>query len=84
MIDGGKIPFYRKNDYDALRTAVRTCPRIDYAKARIVRIRDTLSLNEFEVSEPLAETLKTIPQIEILSEPYELQFDAEGFMEDFV
>jgi len=84
MIDGGKIPFYRKNDYDALRTAMRTCARIDYAKARIARIHDTLSLNEFEVSEPLAESLKSIPEIEILSEPYELQFDEEGFMEDFV
>lgn len=84
MIDGGKIPFYRNNDYDALRTAVRTCPRIDYAKARIVRIHDTLSLNEFEVSEPLAESLKTIPEIELLSEPYELAFDDEGFLEDFV
>ena len=84
MIDGGKIPFYRNNDYDALRTAVRTCPRIDYAKARIVRIHDTLSLNEFEVSEPLAESLKTIPEIELLSEPYELAFDEEGFLEDFV
>ena len=84
MIDGGKIPFYRNNDYDALRTAVRTCPRIDYAKARIVRIHDTLSLNEFEVSEPLAESIKTIPEIELLSEPYELAFDEEGFLEDFV
>ena len=84
MIDGGKIPFYRKNDYDALRTAMRTCARIDYAKARIARIHDTLSLNEFEVSEPLAESLKSIPEIEILSGPYELQFDEEGFMDDFV
>ena len=71
------------NDYDALRTALRTCPRIDYAKARIARIRDTLSLNEFEVSAALAESLRDVPDIEILSEPYPLQFDEEGFLEDF-
>ncbi|MBR2844371.1 MAG: DUF2088 domain-containing protein [Solobacterium sp.] len=84
MIDGGKIPFYMNNDYDALRTALRTCPRIDYAQARIARIRDTLSLNEFEVSKALAESLKDMPDIEILSSPYQLQFDEEGFLEDFI
>ena len=83
MIDGGKIPFYMNNDYDALRTALRTCPRIDYDRARIVRIRDTLSLNEFEVSQPLAESLKDVPGVEILGDPYPLPFDEEGFLKDF-
>ncbi|MBR3036392.1 MAG: DUF2088 domain-containing protein [Lachnospiraceae bacterium] len=83
MIHGGKIPFYQNNDYDALRVALRTCPRIDYQKARIARIRDTLSLFEFEVSEALAEELKDVPGVEILSAPYDLLFDSEGYLEDF-
>ena len=83
MIDGGKIPFYQDSDYDALRVALRTCPRIDYARARVVRIHDTLSLNEFEVSEALAEDLSHVDGIEILTEPYELRFDAEGNLRDF-
>lgn len=83
MIDGGKIPLYQNNDRDALKVALRTCPRIEYDRARVARIRDTLSLNEFEVSEALAEELKGTPGVEILSEPYELQFDGEGFLSDF-
>lgn len=83
MIDGGKIPFYQDSDYDALRVALRTCPRIDYARARVVRIHDTLSLNEFEVSEALADDLSHVDGIEILTEPYELRFDAEGNLRDF-
>ena len=84
MIDGAKIPMYQNSDYDALRVALRTCPRIEYEKARVARIRDTLSLNEFEVSEALAEELRGAQGVEILSEPYELSFDEEGYLADFV
>ena len=83
MIDGGKIPFYQNNDRDALRVALRTCPRIDYAKAKVVRIRDTLSLDEFEVSEALAGELEGTEGVQILEGPYELAFDEEGFLKDF-
>ena len=83
MIDGAKIPLYQNNDRDALRVALRTCPRIDYDRARIARIRDTLSLNEFEVSEALLPELRGTEGVEILGEPYALRFDAEGFMADF-
>ena len=83
MIHSAKIPLYQNNDYEALRLVLKTCPRLDYPNARIARIRNTLSLDELEVSEALAEELKSNPQVEILSEPYELVFDDEGFLEDF-
>lgn len=83
MIDGGKIPMYQNNDFDALRLAIRTCTKIDYSKARIVRIKDTLSLNEFEVSESMLPELEGKERIRILSEPYPLEFDDEGYMKDF-
>lgn len=83
MIDGGKIPLYMNNDFEAIRLALKTCARIDYGKARIARIRDTLSLNEFEVSAALAEELKGLQDVEILSGPYDLKFDGDGFLEDF-
>lgn len=83
MIDGGKIPMYQNNDYDALRVAIRTCTKIDYNKAKIVRIKDTLSLNEFEVSESMIPYLAGKDDIEILSEPYALAFDEDGYLNDF-
>lgn len=83
MIDGGKIPLYQNNDFDALRLAVRTCAKTDCHKARIVRIKDTLSLNEFEVSESMMTDIADNDEIEILDGPYELQFDEKGNMKDF-
>ncbi|HIV25170.1 MAG TPA: hypothetical protein IAB71_05190 [Candidatus Scatomonas pullistercoris] len=83
MIDGGKIPMYQNNDFDAIRVAIRTCTKINYDQARVVRIRDTLSLNEFEVSESMRSEMESAADIEILSEPYELKFDDAGYLEDF-
>lgn len=83
MLNGAKIPMYQNSDYDAIRTAIRTCTKIDYAKARVVRILDTLSLNEFEVSESMLTELRDREDIDIISEPYGLQFDSNGNMEDF-
>ena len=83
MIDGGKIPMYQNNDYDALRLALRTCPRLnDYSKARIARIRDTLSLTEIEVSLPIIKDIENRPDIEIIGEPFDLEFDSSGNMKD--
>ena len=83
MIDGAKIPLYQNSDQDALRVALRTCPRIDYGQARIVRIRDTLSLNEFEVSEGMIPELLETEGVEIIGGPYAWQFDGEGYLKDF-
>lgn len=83
MIDGGKIPLYQNNDFDALRLAVRTCAKTDCHRARIVRIKDTLSLTEFEVSESMLADIADHDEIEILDGPYEQQFDEKGNMKDF-
>ncbi len=82
MIDGGKIPVYQNNDFEALRLAIRTCTKIDYSKARVARIRDTLTLDEIEISESLIDDVKDRDDVEILTEPYELKFDKDGYLED--
>ena len=82
MIDGGKIPVYQNNDFEALRLAIRTCTKIDYSKARVARIRDTLTLGEIEISESLIPDIKDRDDVEIISEPYDLKFDSEGYLED--
>ena len=83
MIDGGKIPMYQNNDYEAIRVAIRTCTRIDYKKARVVRIKDTLSLDEFEISESMLDMISDNEKIEIIGEPYQWNFDNEGYLQDF-
>ena len=84
MLSAGKIPVYQNTDYEALRLAIRTCTKLsDYSQARIARIRDTLSLSEVEVSEALLPDVMGRDDVEILSEPYELEFDDDGSMKDF-
>lgn len=80
MLNGGKIPMYQENDRDALRVCIRTCNDIDYKNPRIIRIKDTLSMESIEVSEAYYDECLNNPEIEILSEPHDMEFDADGFI----
>ncbi len=80
MLVGGKIPMYAETDREALMLAIRTCNNIDFKNPRIVRIKDTLTMEYIEVSEAYIDECKANPEIEILSEPYDIKFDEEGFM----
>ena len=80
VLHGGKIPMYVETDRDALFLAIRTCNGIDFNKAKVVRIKDTLNMEFIEVSESFYDELKDHPEVEITGEPKEIQFDAEGFM----
>ena len=76
MLSAGKIPVYQNTDYEALRLAIRTCAKLnDYSKARIARIRDTLSLSEIEISEALIPDVINRDDVEIVSGPLGLKFD---------
>jgi hypothetical protein len=50
-------------------------------ESRIVRIRNTLELTTIWVSETLLPEIKGNSQLEIKSEPFELNFDSEGALE---
>ena len=81
-IETGKIPPFLPNDRDAIAMALHTCGPIDPEKAKVVRIKNTLELENFWISESLGEIVKTDPElsqkVEILSEPREMQFDILG------
>ncbi|WP_088834126.1 lactate racemase domain-containing protein [Paenibacillus tyrfis] len=73
-----KIATTLENDMYAIKAAVKTCNILDYTQCRLVRIRDTLHLGEIEISVNLLEEAKLHPDIEILTEPYDLPFNSEG------
>lgn len=66
-----------KNDELALKAAVKTCNIFDFTKVKMVRITNTLELSEIEVSEAYLEEIAGNDMVEVMSEPYELQFDQE-------
>ncbi len=82
FLPGCRIPCFAENDREALRWAIRTCTGIDYSNARVVRIRDTMHMEEIQVSENLARELQSRDDVEILSEPFEIDFGADGYIKD--
>ncbi|MEM1525065.1 MAG: lactate racemase domain-containing protein [Nitrososphaerales archaeon] len=74
----GKIPVFLPTDRDAIQMALKTCGPINPEKARVVRIKNTLELERFYISEAMIEEAKANPNLEIIGEPEELQFDLLG------
>ena len=73
-----KIPIVMESDQEALKAAVKTCNALDNTKARIVRIKDTLHLEEIYISEAQLEEARANTSIELLSEAFEFSFDENG------
>ena len=73
-----KIPMVLKNDRLAIQAAIKTCNIADFRNVRLGRIKNTLEAHLLEISENLLNEVRANPSIDILSEPYELAFNAEG------
>jgi hypothetical protein len=62
----GGLPITLPTGRDAVATAVRVCGRADPAEARVVRIRNTLLLEELLVSAPLLDEVAANASLELL------------------
>ena len=78
-IQRAAIPLVTPNDRSAIETAVRVCGKPDPQQARIVRIRNTLSLEEMVVSANLVPSEK----LETIGEEFEFSFDNQGTIMGF-
>lgn len=76
--DGGAMPMVLKSDKLAVQAAIYTCSEMIGEEPRIVRIPNTSHISYIYISEALIEEAKTNPNIEILEEPKEFDFDGEG------
>lgn len=83
-IRGPRIPMVMDDDKKALQLAVKACCADDNKSLRIARIRDTLSLREIMVSESLLEDVRSNPNIEVISELKELEFDENNNLAGFI
>jgi len=70
-----RIPITLESDRECIRVALEKLPS---GSARIIRIRNTLFLDELRVSENLLPALRENPCIEIVGEVKPMQFDSEG------
>ncbi|MFQ5711441.1 MAG: lactate racemase domain-containing protein [Candidatus Geothermarchaeales archaeon] len=74
----GKIPIFLPTDRDAIQMALKTCGPIKPGEARVVRIKNTLELERFYISEAMMGEAEANPNLEVIGEPKELLFDILG------
>ncbi len=79
----GKIPMTLEDDKLAIQTAIRTLNGVDKDHVRMIYIKNTLSLETVLVSEAYWEEVQKRTDLEILEQPRELNFDADGNLLDF-
>jgi hypothetical protein len=73
-----RIPVICESDREALEAALETLGELDPAQARIVRIRNTLRLEEMEASEAFTKEINARDDLEALEGPRPLSFDTAG------
>ncbi len=73
-----KLPMAFETDSEAIRAMLSSLPDADPTKARLVRIRDTLSLGTLEVSAALATEVEAHPALEPLGQAEPMRFDKSG------
>ncbi|MDQ0338297.1 hypothetical protein J2S00_001081 [Caldalkalibacillus uzonensis] len=82
VLEGAKLPLIMNNDKEAIIVALKTCNRVTPERAKIVRIKNTLELNEIYLSEAYLHEIRSQDKITILSEPGEMRFDEQGYLLD--
>ncbi|MFC4401904.1 lactate racemase domain-containing protein [Gracilibacillus xinjiangensis] len=66
------------SDRTAIQAAIKTCNILDFTKARVVRIKNTLEIGEIEVSENMLADVESNDNLTKLTDLYDLEFDENG------
>jgi len=77
------IPMVAPDDRAAIITALRVCGQPDPLQARIIRIKNTLSLGEMDISSRLVQELGAAQNPESFSSFFPLTFDANNQLTPF-
>jgi len=75
ILDSGVIPIYSNTDKEAILICLKTCHGIDLDHSRVVRIKNTLEMEEIYVSEALYESIKDMDGIDYIAGPFPMEFD---------
>jgi hypothetical protein len=83
-LEKASIPMYFETDQEAVQVALGSTGLTPPDRSRIVRIKNTLQLDEVEVSEAYAEELEQKSDLEIQEGPYPMFFDSFGNLPAFL
>ena len=68
------------NDREAIQLAIKTLVRVIRGQERIVRIKDTLSIETISVSEPMLPEVEKHPDLSILENLQPFGFQENGIL----
>lgn len=77
-LEKAAIPMYFATDQEAIKVALGSIGLIPYEQSKIVRIKNTLQLDEVEISAAYLRDLKNRPDLEIIAGPRPFSFDSHG------
>jgi hypothetical protein len=83
MSERGKIPITLATDRDVIAAALNSCWLVPPEKAKVIRIKNTMALDQFYISESLIKEVKKIPNIQFLNQLRKLSFNKKGVIEKF-
>ncbi len=73
--EGANMPVHFDTDREVLDAALAIIGTRLPEKARVMHIRNTLCLEEVEVSEPCLKELQKMTEFKVEKGPYEMEFD---------
>lgn len=82
FLERAKIPLIAETDRRAIEIALRGCDPLQLEQAKIIRIQNTLHLDELQVSAPVLREIQARHDIEVLGS-VEPVFDANGTLSHF-
>ncbi len=81
VMTSGAIPMYVNTDREAVLLSIKSCHGLgDFSKARVVRIKNTLCMNEMQVSKPLYDSIRGYEGISYISGPVPMAFASDGML----
>jgi hypothetical protein len=83
QLEIAKTPLVMENDRDALTVCMMTVGLTPYAEQKIMRIKNTLCLDEVDISQAYAEELKGRTDLEIIKAVRPLRIEKTGYFTKF-
>ncbi len=78
-----KLPILFRHDREAIEKGLRSAGVEDLTRGRVVRIKNTLSLAEIEMSESYLDEVKSRSDLTVISDAVEMSFDAADNLKPF-
>jgi Domain of unknown function (DUF362) len=83
ILGPARLPLIMNTDREAIAVALKTCPRVEPSRARVVRIGSTLEVHRYELSETYLPELQQRNDLKIVSNPFPMSFTADGRLGQF-